>query len=260
MRTIFLLTTAAGLAIAGLTAQVDGAQSGMRVAMNGEAANAAVVSTLTPVKLDSKLYDYCTKVIDDVKKGKSSSRGTDYSAGDCVEIFIGAPPPGGITAAEPGQPGRGGDGGGVAGMPGGQGGAAGKPGQAGGSLPDAPGGKGGAAGNAKSAKATDVDPELVDYCIAVLKQSRSRSAAKKPVESEDYEISDCVDYFASLAPEKAGTGSTARDGKAGASISGGEGGSGGKRGSGPGGASGGAGGVGVGGGAGGKGGAGGSGY
>ena len=270
MRTIFLLTTAAGLAIAGLTAHADGARNVTRVTMNdlamngvtmnGGAGKAAVASQLTPVKVDSKLYDYCAKVIDDVKKGKSSSRSTGYSAGDCVEIFIGAPAPRGVTAAEPGQAGRGGDGGGVAGMPGGKGGAAGKPGQAGGSLPGAPGGQGGAAGNAKAAKATDVEPELLDYCIAVLKQSRSRSAAKKPVESEDYTISDCVDYFASLDPENADTGSTARDGKAGASISGGEGGAGGKHGSGPGGASGGAGGVGVGGGTGGKGGAGGSGY
>jgi hypothetical protein len=255
MRKMFFLATA-GLALAGLAAHADPARNVLSLAMNGAAGQAGVSSQLTPVKVDSKLYDYCAKVIDDVRKGKSSTSSASYSASDCIEIFISASIPGGITAAEPGQPGRGGDGGGVAGMPGGKGGAAGQPGQDGGSLPGAPGGKGGAAGGASTA---DVDEELLDYCSAVLKQSRS--TAKKPVESDDYEPSDCVDYFASLDMSgSGGTGSAARDGAAGPSVSGGQGGSGGKRGGGPGGASGGAGGAGVGGGTGGKGGAGGSGY
>jgi hypothetical protein len=262
MRKIFFLTTAAGLAVAGLAAHADSVRNAATLAMNGEAGKAGLSSQLTPVKVDSKLYDYCAKVIDDVKKGKSSPRSTSYSAGDCIEIFISASIPGGITAAEPGQPGRGGDGGGIAGMPGGRGGAAGKPGQDGGSLPGAPGGKGGAAGGSGGAStAADVDEELLDYCGAVLKQSRPGASAKKPVESDEYEPSDCMDYFASLDPSNGGaTGSSARSGAAGPSISGGQGGKGGKHGSGPGGASGGAGGAGVGGGTGGKGGAGGSGY
>jgi hypothetical protein len=258
MRKMLFLTTAAGLAVAGLAAHADSARKPLTLAMNGEAGKPGISSQLTPVKVDSKLYDYCAKVIDDVKKGKSSPRSTSYSASDCIEIFINASIPGGITAAEPGQPGRGGDGGGVAGMPGGRGGAAGQPGQDGGSLPGAPGGKGGAAGG--SGKTADVDEELLDYCSTVLKQSRPGSSAKKPVEAGDYEPSDCVDYFASLDTSNDGTGSAARSGAPGPSISGGQGGQGGKRGSGPGGASGGAGGAGVGGGTGGKGGAGGSGY
>jgi hypothetical protein len=256
MRKIFFLTTAAGLAVASLAAYADSAPRTIALAMNGEAGKAGVSSSLTKVKADSKLYDYCAKVIDDVKKGKSSSRSSSYSTSDCIEIFVSAGIPAGMTAAEPGQPGRGGDGGGIAGMPGGKGGAAGEPGQDGGSLPGAPGGMGGAAGGASMA---EVDENLLDYCSAVLKQ-QSRSSTRKPVESDEYELSDCVDYFASLDASNGGTDNSARDGASGPSISGGQGGAGGKRGAGPGGASGGAGGAGVAGGTGGKGGAGGSGY
>jgi hypothetical protein len=94
----------------------------------------------------------------------------------------------------------------------------------------------------------DVDEELLDYCAEVLKQARPGST-KKPVESEDYEAADCVDYFASLAPDSsrgaATTGGRGRDGADGPSVLGGQGGKGGKAGSGSGGGSGGAGGAGV---------------
>ena len=120
------------------------------------------------------------------------------------------------------------------------------------------------AARAKGAEAqADVDEELLDYCDAVLKQSPGESSATEPILSDDYELSDCADYFASLDPSSgkgANNDSGARSGSDGPSISGGEGGKGGKPGSGPGGGSGGAGGAGVGGGSGGKGGSGGPGY
>lgn len=232
MRKILMVAaTVGGAALAGLSAQAAPSLFGAKA--NG------VSGVVTPVKIDAKLYDYCAKVIEDMKRGKNASNSTQYSAMDCMEIFAMAEA--GVTAAEPGQPGRGGDGGG---------------------LPGLPGGKGGAAGNAGGAEGTaaamPIDEELLDYCGEVLKQSRS-GAAKQP-ESEDFEPSDCVDYFASIAPKGkhgAATGGRGRDGADGPSIAGGQGGKGGKSGSGSGGGSGGAGGAGV-SGTGGKGGAGGS--
>jgi hypothetical protein len=262
MRKIFLVTAAAGLALAGVAVKAGSEQKPAAVIMNAETGKAGTWSHLTPAKTGDKLYDYCAKGLDHMKKGKPFPRDAAYSAGDCVDIFINAtlPGPGDIIPAEPGQPGRGGDGGGFAGMPGGKGGAAGQPGQDGASLPGAPGGKGGAAGRAGGSDIA-VDEELLDYCSAMLQRSRPGSDANTPAESGEYGPSDCMDYFASLdAPKAGGTGKAARDGTAGLSVGGGQGGEGGKRGAGPGGASGGAGGAGVGGGTGGKGGAGGSGY
>jgi hypothetical protein len=263
MRKIFYLTTAAaGLALAGVAVKADPERNPASVAMNVQAGKTGASSQLTPAKAGDKLYDYCARGLDHMKKGKPFPRDAAYSAGDCVDIFISAsiPGPGDVTAAEPGQPGRGGDGGGIAGMPGGKGGAAGRPGQDGAGLPGAAGGKGGAAGRAGGSD-TAVDEELLDYCSAMLQRPRPGSAAQTPAESDAYAPSDCMDYFASLdAPKAGGAASSARDGAAGLSVGGGQGGEGGKRGGGPGGASGGAGGAGVGGGTGGKGGAGGSGY
>jgi hypothetical protein len=146
MRKILMVAAAAsGAALIGLSAQAAPSLLGYKA--NG------LSGAVTPVKADAKLYDYCVKVIDDVKRGKSSSKSSQYSAADCIEIFTMAAA--GITPAEPGQPGRGGAGGGVAGLPGGQGGAAGSAGGggggaggAGGGIAGLPGGAGGAGGAA----------------------------------------------------------------------------------------------------------------
>ena len=181
MRKIFFLTTAAGLALAGVAVHADSERNLTPVAMNAETGKAGDPEYLTPAKAGDKLYDYCAKGLDHMRKGKPFPRSTAFRLRDCVDIFISAsiPGPGDMTAAEPGQPGRGGDGGGIAGMPGGKGGAAGQPGQDGASLPGAPGGKGGAAGRAGGSDIA-ADEELLDYCGAMLQRSRPGSAAKTP--------------------------------------------------------------------------------
>jgi hypothetical protein len=262
MRKTFLIAAAASLALAGIGTQ-GFSQTSLGFAVNGAARNLGTSSLVQPVKADSKLYEFCKKVIDDMQQGTFSSGSGDFVASDCIGIFIEAMIAGSMAAGQPGQPGKSGDGG--IGMPGGRGGAAGQPGQDGQGLPGLPGGKGGAAGgsNEGASDDADVDQALLDYCDAVLRQSRRGNAAAEPVESEDYDLSDCMDYFASFGTpggKNTNRGSGARSGRDGPSISGGQGGKGGAPGSGPGGASGGAGGAGVGGGSGGKGGAGGSGY
>jgi hypothetical protein len=253
----FLIAVAVALAVPGLGTQAGVSQTSLAFAVNGAAGNTS--SQIRPVLADGKLYAYCKKVIDDMQQGTSPGRSGDFIASDCIGIFIEATIAGRLTA---GQPGRAGDS--DIGM-GGRGGAAGRPGQDGQGLPGLPGGKGGAAGvsNEDASEEADVDEALLDYCDAVLRQSRRGNAAAEPVQSDDYDLSDCMDYFASVdrpGGKGASHGGRARPGPDGPSITGGQGGTGGAPGSGPGGASGGAGGAGVGGGSGGKGGAGGSGY
>jgi hypothetical protein len=252
MRKTFLIAAMVGLAASSMDRYANsGPESSLVLAMTA-AGHPGVSSQIRPVKADSKLYDYCRKVIDDVQHGTFSSSNGDFVASDCIGIFIDAAIASGLTAAQPGQPGKGGYGSGAGGMPGGSGGAAGEPGQDGQGLPGLPGGKGGASGGSGDTNAeADVDEELLDYCDAVLKQSRRGSWATEPILSDDYKLSDCADYFASFDGSNGkGTRSDsgARTGSDGPSISGGQGGKGGEPGSGPGGGSGGAGGAGVGGG------------
>jgi hypothetical protein len=261
MRNRFLIIAAISVAVAGMDARAAPSQTSPIFAMNGGVGNPSVSSRIRPAKADGKLYDYCKKVIDDMQRGTSSGVSGDFIASDCIAIFIEASIATALAAGQPGQPGR--SGGGGIGMPGGSGGAAGQPGQDGQGLPGLPGGKGGAAGgsNGGDTEEADVDVDLLDYCDAVLRQSRRANAA--PVESPDYEIADCAAFFATFdmpAGKASGGGGGARRGSDGPSISGGRGGQGGAPGAGPGGGSGGAGGGGISGGSGGKGGAGGSGY
>jgi hypothetical protein len=254
----FLIAVAVGLAVPGIGTQAGVSQTSLAFAVNGAAGNTS--SQIRPVQADGKLYAYCKKVIDDMQQGASPGGSGEFVASDCIGIFIEATIAGRLTT---GQPGRGGDGG--IGMPGGRGGAAGQPGQDGQGLPGLPGGKGGAAGGSNEGASEEpvVDEALLDYCDAVLRQLRRGNVAAEPVQSDDYDLSDCMDYFASFETpggKGASRGGRARPGPDGPSITGGQGGTGGAPGSGPGGASGGAGGAGIGGGSGGKGGAGGSGY
>lgn len=229
MRKIVIALAAAGVAGAGLTAYA----ANMPRLDQLSAGSAGLSGHILPVKTD--VYDYCIKVMSDMKRGGKYGASPDFAAMDCVGLFA--------TAAEPGQPGRGGDGGSLPGLPGGKGGAAGN--------------AGGAGGSGGSTTRPPVDSALLDYCAEVLKQKRPGAAKGKAAASDEYEAEDCADYFASL--DATGSASrSGRDGADGASIAGGQGGKGGKAGSGSGGGAGGGGGVGVGGGKGGKGGAGGS--
>lgn len=229
MRKIVIALAAAGVAGATLTAYAANMPSLGQLSAGSTGSSGYIV----PVKTDDEVYDYCMKVMSDMKRGGKYGETPDFAAMDCVGLFA--------TAAESGQPGRGGDGGGLPGLPGGKGGAA--------------GGAGG--GSSSSAARASVDKALLDYCAEVLKRSRPGAPKGKPATSARYEPEDCADYFASLDMEGS-SGRSGRDGADGASIAGGQGGKGGKAGSGSGGGAGGGGGVGLGGGKGGKGGAGGS--
>jgi len=236
---MFILVAAAGVAAAGLAAHAASVHPPMLSAASGKAGSAGVSSPLTRVKTDDKTYAYCIKVMDDMKRGKTyGGKGSDgLAASDCVGLFA--------TPAQAGQPGRGGDGAGLPGLPGGK------------------GGQSGAAGGG-GASSANYEAAFFAYCADVLKQARPGASSKKPVQSDDYEAEDCIDYFASLETGQSGAGAggkggtAGRDGTAGQSIAGGQGGKGGKSGSGSGGGSGGGGGAGIAGGKGGKGGAGGA--
>jgi hypothetical protein len=99
MRKTFLVAATVSLAASGMYRHAgSGPQSSLILAMNA-VGHPGLPSQIRPVKADSKLYEYCKKVIDDVQHGTFSSRSGDFVTSDCIGIFIDAATASGLTAA-----------------------------------------------------------------------------------------------------------------------------------------------------------------